>query len=197
MCGKSRKNKRYELCNKQIRENLRTNDEKLIDTIYSICWEMMLREFDRIKDIDSKALGMFEINGICFSILFAFGRYFFKEQSSWSSLYQNYLFIIIISIYLLTNISFLLSSIFLFGAFKARIDFRWVKDADLFRKKQIDEGVKTYKRYIIAHFWEIYRNNDIINEKKARKLKYGQVFFFIAIIFIFILIFTLVISPLK
>jgi hypothetical protein len=170
-------NEAFGLNDEEITESLRTNDEKLIDTVYETCLNLFYKEEDRSKAIDAKGSTLLGMSGLSTGVVFSLGGILIEKITNIAlpiigcPIPWMVLFYFTSSLTLLSSIFFALLSI------RARSDWRWLKDTDIFRSDMIESGVGPYKRYVITHAWKVYRNNFYVNEKKANFLKIGNVLF--------------------
>jgi hypothetical protein len=174
----SRKENAFTLTEDEIIERLRTNDIDVINSIHEMCLDVLYKEDERTKSLDAKGSTLLGITGLSSSVVFTLGGLLIEKIKAVTlpvigdPVQGIGLFYISSSITLLFSILFALLSV------RARADFRWLKDEDIFRGDMIDNGIGPYKRYMATHAWKVYRNNFIINEKKGKHLRTGHVLFF-------------------
>ncbi|MCK5612559.1 hypothetical protein KAR91_62385 [Candidatus Pacearchaeota archaeon] len=164
----------------EVLERLRTDDKDIIDNIYSICYDLIKQEGERCAGLDDKAYSLIGIVGVCITLVFGFGGILIKEIK------DPFWLIIMVILYLGTIMFAFVSLFFALNAVKARSDFRSINDEDIFHKEMTQKDVSTYRRYLAAHFWQIYQNNFEINETKGSYLKKSFRMFLLSIALLFL-----------
>lgn len=169
----------------EIIQRLRINDKDIIDTIYSIYYDLLEKEEKRRSELDNKAYSLIGIVGVCITLIFGLGGILIEkiEGTSWV--------IILTILYLGTFLFGVASLFFALIAARARTDFKTLNDEDIFTKKAIESDILTYKRYLISHYWQIYQNDFNINEKKGASLKSSFRMFFFVVVFLFAIVFVI------
>jgi hypothetical protein len=165
-----------------IMSRLRINDKDIIDTIYSTYYDLLDKENKRRLELDNKAYNLIGIVGVCITLIFGLGGILIEKIKIPS--YITILTILYLGAFMLGMVSLLFALL----AARARSDFKTVNDEDIFAEKVIKSDILTYKRYLIAHYWQIYQNDFKINEEKGKSLKISFRMFFANIIFLFLVV---------
>ena len=157
----------FHLNEDEIIERLRTDNKDIIDEIHKTCFEMLYKEEERIKSIDTKGASLIGIIGLSIGLVFTLGGIIIEKIPSVSLPIIGCPIPWLVALYFSSSLTLLIAIIFSFLAVKARSDWRWPKDEDIFHSQMIGEGIKPYKRYMSVHAWKIFQNNFEINDKKA------------------------------
>ena len=179
--NKFKKEQTFTLSEKEIIERLRTDDPAIINEIHKTCFDILYKEEERTKLIDSKGSSLIGIIGLSSSLVFTLGGILIEKIT-------NVAFPIIgcpipwlVFLYFSSSSTLITAIIFLFITVKIRSDWRWLKDEDIFHNSMIEQGIDPYKRYMTTHVWKVFQNNFEINEKKATCLKKAQQLFMYAL----------------
>ncbi|MFA5062793.1 MAG: hypothetical protein WC578_01800 [Candidatus Omnitrophota bacterium] len=167
------------------------NDKDIINTVYSIQYDLLAKEEKRRSDLDSKAYSLIGIVGVCITIIFGLGGILLEKIKEPANL------IILTVLYLGAFLFGMLSLIFALLAARARSDFSTINDEDVFSEKEIAGNICTYKRYLSAHYWQIYQKNFNLNERKGVFLKITFRMFFSNIIFLLLIVIVISYSSLR
>jgi len=164
----------------EVMERLRIDNKEVINTAYSIYYDLIKSEEKRRTDLDGKAYSLTATTGVFITLTFGLGSSFLRNicEPQW--------LVVMTYFYLATFIFGVLSWFYSVRASRARSDFRAINEEDVFNKDIIGKDENEYRRFLTAHMWQVYRNNFEVNEKKGEMLKSGFVMFVIAIIFLFI-----------
>ena len=171
----------FTLSDEQIREHLRTEDSTVIESIYKTCTETLYKEEERTKAIDTKGSSTLAMIGVSLSLVFSLGGLLIEKISNLSLPYIGCPVPPLVFCYISASATFFISGIFTLLSIRARSDWRWLRDTDIFHEQMIEEGDCVYKRYIITHVWKVYQNNFLVNEKKGSLLKKGQIIYIAAL----------------
>ena len=192
------KNKKtYTLDPKIITKTLKTADEDVVNEVYRLCYEMMLKEEERYSTIESKGWSLFGMIGLVITIILTVGGlliekvknipvYFIECPLSW-----------LVGFYTLTFTFALIASSLTLWALRIRSDYGWVSDQDVFQKNKIADGIISYKQYTAVHYWRIFIKNFEINMVKAKHLRIAQIFFFLSLSVLVPIIFIISLYILK
>lgn len=164
----------FVLTDDQIIERLRTENKEIVNEIYKICMDILFKEDDRIDSIDSKGSTLIGLVGLSASLVFGLGGILIEKVENLKLPIVGLPMPWLVILYLSASLTLLFSIIYSFRAIRARSDWRWLCDEDLFNEQMICEGINHYKRYLSVHFWKIYENNFRINETKGAHLKAAQ-----------------------
>jgi hypothetical protein len=161
-----------------VMSRLRIEDASIIETVYSIYYDLLEKEDKRRSDLDNKAYSLIGIVGVCITLIFGLGGILIEKIKS-----QNYVVILTI-LYLGAFLFGMVSLLFALCAAWARSDFKTVNDENIFSEKEIKGNSCSYKRFLIAHYWQLCQNDFGINEKKGKSLKISFRMFTVNIIFL-------------
>lgn len=181
---KWRANKRagFALTDAEVVERLRINDKDVVATVYSICLDLLYKEEDRFKNLDTKGSTLLGVSGLTSTVVFTLGGLLIEKIKDLELPLIGKPMLVLSSLYVTSSTTLLFCILAAVLAIKARSDLKWIHEEDVFKDEVISSDVNTYKRYMAAHYWSILRNNFSINEKKGRLLKAGYWFFFAALI---------------
>lgn len=185
-----RKEESFKLSIEKVIENICTDEIKIIDSLYNLVFHLLNKEDERLSSLDSKGSNILGMAGVALALIFSLGGLLIEKIEDTSLIFLNSVVYILSILYILTNFLLLISIIFAVFSVRARSDFKTVSDVDIFTK-EISKGENYYKRYIVAHFWQIYQNNFIINERKGFWLKYSYWFFTLSMVFLLLISITI------
>jgi hypothetical protein len=166
----------------EIRENLRTNDEKLINEIYDIYFRKLSHCDKNTEVIDAKASSLIGLIGISLSLVFSIGGIIIEKITNVNLPLLGYPIPWLVLFYISSTITFIIALIFSYNSVRARSNWKRLGDEDIFKKDMIEAGGNTYKRYMITHVLKVYKNNHLINEIKGQCLKKAQLIFMAALL---------------
>lgn len=176
----------FKLKIEEIMENICTNDETIIKCLYDFNADLLEKEDRRLTAIDSKGSNIIGMAGVALALILSLGGLLIEKiQDIYLPFFGNTILLLSI-LYIIINLFLLLSIIFAVLTVRARSDLKTVSDEDLFTSN-IKEGDNYYRRYLIAHFWQIYQNNFVINEIKGAWLKYAHACFAISMFLLFVI----------
>ena len=178
----SKKEQAFTLSEDEIIERLRTNDEHIINEIHKTCFDILYKEEERIKFIDAKGSSLIGAIGLSSSLVFSLGGILIEKITNVNLPMIGCPIPWFVSLYFSSSVTLIIAIIYSFLTVKARSDWRWLNDNDIFHDEMINAGINPYKRYMAVHAWKIFKNNSIINEGKATHLKIAQLLFIIALV---------------
>ncbi|HEX7675004.1 MAG TPA: hypothetical protein VF412_12575 [Bdellovibrio sp.] len=174
----------------EIAQNLCSNNVEVIQELFSMAKDLRNEESDRSKALDSKAASLFGLLGILGSAaLLAIST---KSDQPFFTVMNSPIGSLLI---ILSLICMATSLIFIFLSVRVRAAFIAPGEADLIggvhahdepdtnRNEQPQDGHK-YRRFLIEHFWKLYKAAFEKNESKAALLAWGQNFLFTALLMI-------------
>ncbi len=167
----------FKLSIQDVMNNICTNDEKIINTLYDLNLKLLDKEDGRFSSLDSKGSNILGMAGVALALIFSLGGILIEKIDNKPLFFTNRPADILSILYMITVFLMLASVIFAFLAVKARTDIKTVKDEDIFTKEITSNNENYYKRYLIAHYWQIYQNNFLVNELKGFWLKCSYWFF--------------------
>ena len=181
--NKSKEEQAFTLSDDKILERLSINDTDIINEIHKTCFDILYKEEERTKFIDSKGSSLIGIIGLSSSLVLTLGGILIEKITNVTLPIIGCPTPWLVLFYFSSSVTLLIAIYYSFLTVRARSDWRWLKDEDIFHNdmKVIGQGINTYKRYMAAHAWYIFRNNFKINENKAGRLKRAQLFFIIAL----------------
>lgn len=180
--NRSKEEKAFTLSDDEIIERLRTDDKHIIDEIHKTCFDILYKEEERTKFIDSKGSSLIGIIGLSSSLIFTLGGILIEKITNVNFPMIGCPIPWLVFLYFSSSLTLLIAIVSSFFAVKTRSDWRWLKDQDIFHNEMIEKGINSYKRYMSAHAWYIFRNNFEINENKAGRLKRAQLLFIFALV---------------
>lgn len=171
----------FTLSDDEILERLSTDDEHIIGEIHKTCFDVLYKEEERTKFIDSKGASLIGIIGLSSSLVFTLGGILIEKITNVNFPMIGCPIPWLVFLYISSSLTLLMAILWSFLAVKTRSDWRWLDDKDIFHDEMIREGINLYKRYMAAHAWYIFKNNFKINENKAGRLKSAQLLFMFAL----------------
>ncbi|MCX5816480.1 MAG: hypothetical protein NTX75_09600 [Proteobacteria bacterium] len=166
----------------QIESVLRIDNRGVINEIYKIVFELLNEENKRQKLIDTKGASSTALTGLSASLVFSLGGLLIDKITNAPLPFVGCPIPWLVCFYFTTSITLLFSMFFAYLAIRARSDWVWFSERDIFNQEVIkEEDPNYYKRYIIAHMWQLYKNNFRINETKGKRLKWSQRLFIIGL----------------
>ena len=178
---------RFKLSIDEVMNNICTNDEKIINTIYDLNLKLLDKEDERFSSLYSKGSNILGMAGVALALIFSLGGLLIEKVDNIPLFFTNSPVDVLSVLYMITVFLLLASVIFAFLAVKARTDIKTVKDADIFTKEITEHDENYYKRYLIAHYWQIYQNNFLVNELKGFWLKCSYWFFAASMVFLLVI----------
>lgn len=170
--------KAFNLTDEEMEERLRIDNGAVVDEIYKIVSSILYEENERQKQIDTKGASSIAVIGLSTSLVFPLGGLLIEKIANVPLPVIGCPIPWLVLFYFTTSITLLLSMLFAYRGIKARSDWVWFGEQDIFNQEVLKEGqADYYKRYIITHMWKLYENNFKINEIKGKSLKYSQVLF--------------------
>jgi len=162
-------------------------NKEIIDTTFETVKILQEKLKDTTSVIDSKATNLFGMVSISVSLITYFASTILEETKI------GLLFYILILLFITVIFLMITSNILSLRAFRARSDWREIKDTDVFREEMIKSEARLHKIFLITAFWQIYIRNYQINEEKGKELKRAQKYlawalFLLLPIFIFLII---------
>lgn len=168
---------------KELVERLRLNNPRVVEDVYAIANRQLEVEDRREASLSTKATTLLTASGVSltfvlgFAALFAQSPKFFEPLPRWG---RN----CVLAFYAISFIAGLVASIFAADSLRVR-ESRTVSEADVFgdilrdADAEVDDttGTTIYRRYLVAHLWQIYTDTFDIHEARARALGRGQAFF--------------------
>ncbi len=166
----------------QIIERLRIKDPRIIETVYSLSYNLVQQESDRQVNLDEKANNFLGLIGVYMTLVFGLGGLIVTDIKS--PIWINTL----VPLYLGSLLFSFVALFYAFQSMKTRSDFKSISEEDVFHEQMIQEEESSFKRYLTSHFWEVYRNNFQINEHKGAELKKSARMFLFSLGFLLALI---------
>jgi hypothetical protein len=183
MLANAREKKAFNLTDEEIEERLRIDNGGLIDEIHKTVSGMLYEENERQKQIDTKRASSIAVVGLSTSLVFSLGGLLIEKITNVSLPIIGCPIPWLVLFYFTTSITLLLSMLLAYQAIKARSDWVWFSEQDIFNQEVLKEDqTDYYKRYMITHMWKLYRNNFGINQMKGESLKCSQLFFILGLI---------------
>jgi hypothetical protein len=179
--NKFKKEQPFTLSEEEIIERLRTDDTAIIDEIHKTCFDILYKEEEHTKFIDSKGSSLIGIIGLSSSLVFTLGGILIEKITNVNFPIIGCPIPWLVLLYFSSSLTLLIAIFYSFLTVRVRADWRWLKDEDIFHNGMIAQGIKPYKRYMSVHAWKIFQNNFKINESKAINLKRAQLLFIIAL----------------
>lgn len=178
------KDKPFNLTEDELKKRLEIDDKGLVDELYNIVSRVLYEENERQKQIDTKGGSSIAIIGLSTSLVFSLGGLLIEKISNLPLPMIGCPIPWLVSFYLSTSITLLVSMAFAYNAIRARSDWKWFSEADIFNQEVLqekEEQPQYFKRYMIEHMWKLYTTNFGINEKKGDALKWCQLLFIIGL----------------
>lgn len=179
---RTKPNPAFALSDDDILERLRINDKEVVASVYGICLDLLYKEEDRSKNLDTKGSTLLGVSGLTSTVVFSLGGLLIEKIANVSLPFIGKPMWLLSLLYATSSITLLCCILAAILAIRARSDLKWINEEDVFKEEVISSDVNTYKRYMAAHYWSILRNNFTINETKGRRLKAGYWLFFVALI---------------
>lgn len=153
----------------------------IIADMYVLYRQIVFEEEKRTSVLDSKASTHLGLIAIAVTIFLTLGGMLIKDIVNIRLPGLGCPTPLLVIFYLLSFFFFCASFVISIFAYKVT-SFSWIADkAILFENvKKIKKSL--YKKMMIVHFWEIYRKNRQVNERKATRLKCAQMCCLLAVI---------------
>lgn len=170
------------LTDDQIIERLRIEDEAVITAVYGVCLDLLYKEEERAKNLDTKGSTLLGVSGLTSTVVFSLGGLLIEKVSNLELPVIGKPLPILSSLYVTSSITLLACILMAVLAIRARSDWKWIDDNDVFHDGIIAGSINEYKRYLAVHYWSIKSKNFHINESKGKTLRAGYWLFFAALI---------------
>jgi len=181
-------NNRFKLSDDEIRDTLCIKDLNTIMAIYDTSQKLYEEEIKRTSTLEDKSKNLLNGVGVILGIVFSVGGLTIDKIKNIPlpliGCPRPYLSIL----YIMLGIFLVAAGIFSYKSMIIRKDWKTMNEVDIFRKDVVLEGEAFYKRYMITHVWKIYKNNFLINEKKAYWLGLGQKLFVVCLFILVIMV---------
>ena len=165
----------------EVIERLRINDADVINEVFSQTRFLCQSEEEHGKVIDTKAFNLFSIIGVLLTLTVVGSiplMGFYLQKGIPSPLLQ-YLRNFIKFNRICLGFSFVACVMSLISIIPK--NYRGVSWENILKESEIDKDINSYKRFLSAHYLEIFCGNYKINQKKGKFLKSAHVFFLIAL----------------
>lgn len=185
MSAKQDKKEAFTLSDEEIEKRLRIDNAEVVDEIYKIVSGILYEENERQKQIDTKGASSIAVIGLSTSLVFSLGGLLIEKITNMALPVIGCPIPWLVFFYCSTSITLLGSMVFAYYGTRARSDWMWFSEQDIFNQEVLKEEQGQpafYKRYIITHMWKLYKNNFRINEIKGKHLKYSQKLFIFGLI---------------
>lgn len=167
----------------ELVKRLCLNNAKVIDDIYAIANRQLEVEDRREANLSSKAATLLSASGVSLTFVLGFAALFAQKSDffkSLPSLARKCVFLF----YLGSFFAGLLASGCAAWSLRVRKS-KTVSEADVFGSilrdaesaDTDDVGTAMYRRYLVAHIWQVYTDTFDVHESRARTLWYGQLSF--------------------
>ena len=169
----------------EVLKRLQIDNKDIVENTYAICYDLVKQEEERRERLDTKTSNLIGIVGVFITLVFGFGGIILEKvrDQHWAT--------ILVGIFLGAIFCGAVSLWFALTAVKAKHNLNVINDEDIFNKEMLKGNIIDYKRYLIAHFWRIYRNNFKANEEKGKYLVRAFKWFSAAVIFLFVIVLSL------
>lgn len=181
------KAERFKVSDDDVMKNICTKDQQIIDTLYDLNLSLLDKVDVQFSSLDSKGSNILGMAGVALALIFSLGGLLIEKIDNRPLFFTNKPVEILSVLYMITVFLLLASVIFAFLAVKARTDINTVSDEDIFTKEIGTHNDNSYKRYLIVHYWQIYKNNYLINELKGLWLKWAYWSFAASMIFLLLI----------
>ncbi len=163
--GEVKNKTKAKLTIEKIIERLRINDPEVIETVYSLSYNLIKQEADRQANLDGKANNFLGLIGVYVTLVFGLGGLIVTDIKNpvWINIF--------VPLYLGSLLFSFAALFFSFQSIRTRSDYKSISEEDIFHEQVLEKDESTFKRYLTSHFWEVYRNNFSINELKGAELK--------------------------
>jgi hypothetical protein len=168
-----------ELSPEELVERLRLNDEHLVDEVYSIAKRQLDIEERRDAVLNQKATSLLGVLGLSVTVTFTFGSMLLDRPALRGGGHG-----IVLWSYTAALAFGVMGSFFALLALLVRGTYRDVEEAEVFGPELKGADGRpgqpaVYRRFLAAHLWLIYRANSKEHDKKAKRIRIGQVFLFL------------------
>jgi len=181
------------LTEKDVRERLALNSPELVAELLVHVQGLLATETGRQTRVDAKATSLLTAAGLSLTVAFTFGGLLIAKPNNGS--FDPWVTVT----FALAVTSGLIAAIHAVAALFVRGDYGSVAGETLFDvetlkaandmmkdeeatdaptdKEKREFGVMEYRKYLIPHLWEVFRQRSLVHEKKASRIKWGQGFF--------------------
>src|SRR3989339_534767 len=149
--NKFKKEQTFTLSEKEIIERLRTDDPAIINEIHKTCFDILYKEEERTKFIDSKGSSLIGIIGLSSSLVLTLGGILIEKITNVTLPIIGCSIPGLVLLYFSSSVTLLIAIFYSFLTVRARSDWRCLKDEDIFNNGMIEQGINGYKRYMAAH----------------------------------------------
>lgn len=176
-------------------QRMRLNNSQVVSEIYSLANRQLEVEDGRDASLSSKAATLLSASGVSltfvlgFAALFAQKKDFFDPVPGWARACM-------LLFYAVSFFAGLGASIFAAESLRVRGKYRTISEGDVLGEILRDAenacnpqgepddalGATIYKRFLVAHLWQIYTTSFDIHEDRARVLWRGQLSFVIFLV---------------
>lgn len=185
MCKRLSEDRSFNLTEEELKKRLEIEDRELVNELYAIVSRVLYEENERQKQIDTKGGSSIAIIGLSTSLVFSLGGLLIEKIDNVQLPILGCPIPWLVFFYISTSITLLASMVFAYKAIRARSDWRWFSEADIFNEEVLKEKKSQpqfFKRYMIEHMWKLYKTNFGVNETKGRALKRCQLLFIVGLI---------------
>lgn len=164
-------------------DRLRLNSDVLVDQVFAATLRQMQSEDQREGRLDAKAQGLLGTAGLSLTVAFTFGGILLQHPEYIGDGVRPWIMSIAYGMALVLGLT---SSIFALRALWVR-GSKGISERDVFNETELlagdwtdgsdGNGVNRYKRFMVAHIWQVYQTHADNNASKAGDVKRGQWFF--------------------
>ena len=174
----------------ELVERFQLRSSALVEELHAIVLRQLQAEDVRESRLDGKAQTLLGTSGLAVTVAFTFGGLLLEHTEYLKSLgdlgFGRSPIYVVLFLYVLALILGLVSSFYAIGALYIRDHYRAVSERDILLPSELsaadeletdDDSRWRYRRYVTAHYWQIWQRHHAVHEGKARKIKRGQGFF--------------------
>ncbi len=190
-----------QLTERELVERVRLRSHLVVDEIYEIAKQQLDSEERRDGVLAGKAASLLGIGGLSVTLAFTFGGLVLQHPEHWAGL-GPYGFRVLTILFVVALALGMAGGLMALWVLKVRT-FETVNEADVFSSGELEDGEREwetawqkdpsgtgadpspdivarsrYRRYLLVHYWTIYRRNRQRLEEKARWLLLGQKLYF-------------------
>lgn len=181
----------------ELVKRLRLSSQDLVADLYSIARDQLAAEDRRESNLNTKAVALLAAAGLSITVCSTFGSVLLEQLGSLAWAWLRY---VAVGLYAVTLGCGLAAALFAVKSLLVRKSHRGIDEQEVFNEavladadnagnpEQVGDSPSVndpkpgsasaiYRRFMIAHLWQIYRNTFWLHEERARAVWMGQVLY--------------------
>lgn len=198
---------RVQLTAAQVVDGLRLHSPGLVEDLHATSLRQIAAEDQRESRLDGKAQGLLVTAGLSLTVAFTFGGMLLQHPEYLTALNDGigagaWPARVLFGLYALALIAGLLASVQAVRALYVSDRYRGVDERDVLNVPELraadaesaasgdaDDKRKQarYRRYVTAHYWQIWQQHYDVHEMKASRVKVGQALFLVFLLLLMLI----------